>query len=168
MGLFKDMMAGFATGFVSAAVESLQAGHSHGHSSQGNAQIEQHCRQLGWEVDEREGDAILLHFNDPGVGIRKVAITSGQRLMSFRVWSEVTMNPRQLPAEIMGYLLLRNSEMAFCAWQVFVAANGEAGFALAACTLLDGIDSAAFQFICQTMVKEMHTFETKMKAAGLL
>ena len=89
MRLFKDMAEGFANGFMSATVDSLRAGHPLGQSSTGPSLVERFCRELGWTVDERQGDAILLHFNDPIVGVRKVAITGGEKLMSLRVWRRV-------------------------------------------------------------------------------
>src|SRR6266851_5877532 len=111
MGLFRDVAEGFANGFMSATVDSLRAGLPQGQSSMGPYLVERFCRELGWPVDERQGDAILLHFNDPVVGVRKITITCGDKLMSLRVWSASTMSARQIPAEIMGHLLLRNSEL---------------------------------------------------------
>ncbi len=168
MGLFKDMAEGFANGFMSATVDSLRAGRPQSQSSIGPALVERFCHELSWPVDERQGDAILLHFNDPVVGVRKVAITCGEKLMSLRVWSAATMSARQIPGEIMGYLLLRNWELALSAWHVFDAGNGNAAFALASNMLMAGMDAPVFKYVCESMVKEVHTFDQKMKAAGLL
>ena len=168
MGLFSDMAEGFANGFMSATVDSLRAGLPQGQSSKGPALVERLCRELGWPVDERQGDAILLHFNDPVVGVRKVAITCGDKLMSFRVWSVASMSARQIPGEIMGHLLVRNWELALSAWHLFDAGNGNAAFALASNTLVAGMDAAMFKYACETMVKEANAFDVKMKAAGLL
>jgi hypothetical protein len=132
------------------------------------ALVERFCRELGWPVDERQGDAILLHFDDPVVGVRKIAITCGGRLMSLRVWSAASMSARQIPGEIMGYLLLRNWELALAAWHVLDAGNGNAAFAMASNMLMAGMDAAVFKYACETMVNEANAFDTKMQAAGLL
>jgi hypothetical protein len=168
MGLFKDMAEGLANGFVSATVDSLRAGRPQSQCSIGPALAERFCQEIGWSVDERRGDAILLHFNDPVVGVRKVAITGGDKLMSLRVWSAASMSARQIPGEIMGHLLLRNCELALSAWHVFDAGNGNAAFALASNMLMGGMDARVFKYVCETMVKEANAFDVKMKAAGLL
>jgi len=168
MGLFRDVAEGFANGFMSATVDSLRAGLPQGQSSMGPYLVERFCRELGWPVDERQGDAILLHFNDPVGGVRKIAITCGDKLMSLRVWSASTMIARQIPGEIMGYLLLRNWELALSAWHVFDAGNGNAAFALASNLLMAGMDAPVFKYACETMVKEANAFDVKMRAAGLL
>jgi hypothetical protein len=168
MGLFKDMAEGFANGFLSATVDSLRAGYPQNQSPNAPALAERFCRELGWAVDEREGDAILLHFKDPLIGVRKVAITGGDKLMAFRVWSAATMSARQIPAEIMGHLLVRNWELALSAWHLFDAGNGNAAFALASNILLAGMDAVVFKHVCETMVKEANAFDVKMKAGGLL
>jgi hypothetical protein len=168
MGLFKDMAEGFANGFMSATVDSLRAGGPLGQPSPGPSLVERFCRELAWAVDERQGAAILLHFNDPLVGVRKVAITGGDKLMSFRAWSAASMIARQIPAEIMGHLLLRNWELAITAWHVLDAGNGNAAFALASNMLMAGMDAPMFKYVCDTMVKEANAFDVKMKAAGLI
>jgi hypothetical protein len=168
MGLFKDMAEGFANGFMSGTVDGLRSGLPQGQSSRGPALVERFCQELGWPVDERQGDTILLHFNDPVVGVRKVAISCGDKLMSLRVWSASTMSARQIPGEIMGHLLLRNWELALSAWLVCDAGNGNAAFALASNMLTAGMDAPMLKYICETMVKEANAFDVKMKAAGLV
>ena len=78
------------------------------------------------------------------------------------------MSARQIPGEIMGYLLLRNWELALSAWHVLDAGNGNAAFALASNMLMAGVDGAVFKYACETMVIEANAFDTKMQAAGLL
>jgi hypothetical protein len=168
MGLFKDVAEGFANGFMSATVDSLRAGYPQSQFPKGPAPVERFCQELGWSIDEREGEVILLHFNDPVIGRRKVAITGGDRTMTLRVWSAATMIARQLPGEIMGHLLVRNWELALCAWHLFDAGNGNAAFALASNMLVAGMDAGVFKHVCETMVKEANAFDVKMKAAGLL
>jgi hypothetical protein len=168
MGLLKDMAEGFANGFLSATVDGLRAGHPQSQFPKGPAPIERFCQELGWSVDEREGEVILLHFNDPVVGRRKVVITGSDMTMTFRVWSTATISARELPAGIMAHLLVRNWELPLCAWHLFDAGNGNAAFALSSNMLVGGMDAGVFKHICETMVKEANAFDVKMKAAGLL
>jgi hypothetical protein len=167
MGMFKDVTAGFANRFVSAAVATLRGGRSLGHAANGLVLTERICQELGWSVDERDSDAILLHFTDPVIGIRKIAISNGEKVMAFAVCSSAIMNPRQVSAEIMAYLLLRNSRMGGSAWQMFEVSSGNVGFSVAAYMLIDGMNAAMFEFLCETMAKEAHEFDAKVKAAGV-
>ena len=168
MGWVQDMAEGFANGFLSATIDSLRGGHSQTQSTMEPALVERFCRELGWAVDERLGDTIVLHFKDSVIGVRKISIYCGGRLMALRVYSAASISPRQITAEIMAYLLVRNGEMGFAAWQAFEAENGNAGFALASNLLMAGVDAAVFKYTCETMVIEMNAFDTKMQAAGLL
>jgi len=168
MGFFKDMAEGFANGFMSSTVDGLRAGIPQGQSPMGPALVERFCREVGWSVDERQGEVMLLHFTDTVVGVRKVAITPRNRLMSLRVWCPAFMNARQIPNEVMGYLLLRNSELGVVAWQVYDVGNGNAAFALASNMFMAGMDALVFKHVCETMVKEAKAFDEKMQAAGLL
>jgi hypothetical protein len=126
------------------------------------------CQELGWPIDERDGSTILLHFNDPIIRIRKVAISSGEKVMGFTVVSAATLNPRQVSAEIMAYLLFCNSKLGGSAWQMFECGNGNAGFSVAAYMPMDGMNSAMFKFLCESMAKAAHEFDAKMNSAGLL
>jgi hypothetical protein len=169
MGLFKDMMEGFANGFVSATANSLRAGSQQGLSSNGPALIERLCQEVGWTVDERTSDGVVLYFNDPVVRIRKVIVTEGSKLMLLSTFSGASIPASRVPAEVMGYLLTRNTQMAAGAWQASVMDNDRnVSFALAYYALVGGLDGATFKIFCEAMVKEAHEFDVKMKAAGLL
>jgi hypothetical protein len=168
MGWLQDMAKAFADGFASATIDSVRAGHPQSQSPLDPALVERLCREVGWGVDERLGDTIVLHFKDSVMGIRKISIYCGGRIMALRVYSAASISPRQITAEIMAYLLVRNGELAFPAWQVFEAENGNAGFALASNMLMAGVDGAVFKYACETMVIEANAFDTKMQAAGLL
>jgi hypothetical protein len=168
MGMFKDVMEGFTNGFLSAAVDSLRNGRSQGNGSNGQALVERMCQELGWPIDERDGTTILLYFKDPILRVRKVAINTGESVIGFTVLSAATLNPRQVSAEIMAYLLLCNSKLGGSAWQMFESGNGNAGFSVAAYMLMDGMNSAMFKFLCESMAKAAHEFDAKLNSAGLL
>ncbi len=163
MGLFQEAVKGFVNGFTAGAAENLRASHA------GVAAVEQLCRALGWSVDERVGDnGVVLHFNDPLIGIRRVLVVPGENFTVFRTFSDAKFPGSQGQAEIFGYLLKRNHELTGGAWQVWVLSNGNAVFAVEYCAITDGLNAALFKYICQTQVGEAHAFDAKMKAVGLL
>jgi len=84
------------------------------------------------------------------------------------VFSAVEMEPRNISAEVMGHLLLRNKEAIFPAWQVMDNGNGNATFAVTYCALVQGLDAGVFKVICETMCKEVHEFDAKLRQAGML
>jgi len=168
MGLFKDFLEGFANGVITTAANGVQSPRAHG---SGNKRIEACCTQLGWGIDERVGkDGIILYFKDPLVNIRKLMIATGDsgQLAVLTVFSAAEMEPRNIPAEIMGHLLLRNKEALFPAWQVMDNGNGNATFAVTYCALVQGLDAGVFKVICETMCKEVHEFDAKLRQAGML
>jgi hypothetical protein len=75
MGLFKEAIEGFANGFVSAGVERLRITDGRGGAARGLARVDQLCDELGWAVNERQADGILLHFKDATVDVRKAVVT---------------------------------------------------------------------------------------------
>ena len=166
MGLFTDMMTGFVHGLASATADGIRNGTLFRSSS--NGLIEGFCQELGWAIDERDADRILLHFADPSGRLRKVSICADDKLMSFCVYSAAAVPSRRIPAEIMGFLLHRNSEMSISAWQSFVQGNGDVGFALACCLLVQGMDAGLLKYACESMVQEVASFDTKLQAARLL
>ena len=110
----------------------------------------------------------MLYFSNSAGRIRKVSIGTDEKLMSFCVYSAAAISSRQIPGEIMGYLLHRNSEMAISAWQMFAKGNGEVGFALTCCMLVQGMDAGLLKYACESMVPEVASFDTKLQAARLL
>ena len=124
-----------------------------------------------WLVGRRAYDAneIYLHFNDPLVGIRKVLVAIGDHgtLVGLTVFSSVSMPAQQLPAAALAHLLQRNGKLCV-AWQLCVRDGGEVVFALNYCALAAGLNPGVFKMLCETMVKEAHEFDAKMREAGLL
>ena len=134
-----------------------------------SGRIERLCQEVGWGIDERNSDGVVLYFNDPVIRIRKVMVTEGTKVMLISTFSGAVVAASRVPVEVMGYLLTRNTQMAAGAWQASVMDNdGNVKFALAYCALVAGLDATAFKVICEAMVKEVHEFDVKMKVAGLL
>jgi hypothetical protein len=167
VAFFKDFVEGFTTGVIRTAANGLQSSAGTGN---GNKRIEACCGQLGWGIDERIGDGIILYFKDPLVNIRKVMIAtsdSGQ-LAVFTVFSAADMPASKVPAEVMAHLLIRNKDAVFPAWQLMENGNGNATFAVTYCALVPGLDAATLKVICETMCKEVHEFDAKLRQAGML
>ena len=60
------------------------------------AVIESCLAQLGWGIDGRIGaSGIVLHFNDPGVGVRELLVTCGESIavlsLTSRAWEYLSL-----------------------------------------------------------------------------
>jgi hypothetical protein len=163
MGMLGTAFEAFLNATASAVAKSLLP------QAQASGHSERLCQELGWSIDERNGEGVVLYFNDPEIGVRKVLVTEGAKVMLISTFSGAAVPASRLPVEVMGYLLTRNTQLAGAAWQASVMENsGSVKFALSYCALIAGLDAAAFKVICEVMVKEAHEFDVKMKAAGLL
>ena len=78
------------------------------------------------------------------------------------------MAAREVPQEIIGYLLRQNSEVAVGAWQVALDPEGNALFRVVYRALGAGLTGASLKFICESMAGEAVAFDKRMQAAGLL
>jgi hypothetical protein len=168
MAFFADLVEGFTNGVIRTAANGVQSSLAGGN---GNKRIEACCEQLGWGIDERVGkDGIILYFKDPLVNIRKLMIApsdSGQ-LAVLTVISAAEMPAGNVPVEVMAHLLARNKESLLAAWQLMENGNGNVTFAVTYCALVQALDGATFKVICETMCKEVHAFDAKLRQAGLL
>jgi hypothetical protein len=163
MGMLGNVFEAVINATASAVVKNLLP------QERASGHIERLCQELGWAIDERTSDGVVLYFNDPAIRIRKIMVTEGAKVMLISTFSGAVVPASRLPAEVMGYLLTRNTQMAAGAWQASVMDNdGGVKFALAYCALIAGLDATALKVICEAMVKEAHEFDVKMKAAGLL
>lgn len=165
MGFFREVTEGFVNGFVSAA----KSGPSHS-SASGREMIEACCAQLGWSIDERlDNNGMVLYFKDPIVSIRKLLITVGDAgsLAVMSVFSGAEIPAHQVSSEVLGYLLSRNTAMVCPAWQI-AANDGKIRFSVAYGTLVRGLDAGLFKVLCETMCKEVHDFDSKLRQAGIL
>jgi hypothetical protein len=163
MNYFKDFVEGVARGVVSGVSERSAV-------LSASDVVEACCEQLGWSIDERlDANRVCLHFKDPRLGIRKVIVNVGSQeaMVGFAVFSAVSLPPQQVPADVLGYLLERNSEL-LVAWQMFVKEDGDLAFALDYCTFATGLWPDFFKTLCGTMVREVQEFDARMHKAGLL
>jgi hypothetical protein len=131
--------------------------------------IEAMCHQLSWGVDEQSADAIVLHFNDPVLGIRKLIVRAADsgRVAVASALSAARLPARQLSLELMAYALNRNSKIVLPAWEMDVQGN-TVTFAASYCILIDGLDANLWKYICEATIKEVIEFDSKLRASGLL
>ena len=149
---------GFIEGLVNGFVQAV-----------GGGRIERLCSELGWSIDERDGDQITLRFKDKITGTRDVMIGAGDdSLVLFMVFSTAVMPRDEVPDELVGYLLNRNTELGLGAWQASIDKKGNAFLGIKYAALGNGLTAGALKYICQTMVEEATEFDGRMKRAGLL
>jgi hypothetical protein len=166
MGLFQDAVQGFVNGFVTGAADNVRASHAAG----GMAAVERLCRELGWDIDERDGNIIKLHFKDSQAmgGIRKVCISLAEAgLPHFYCLSHAMLPTNQVPEQVTGYLLMRNYSRGIGAWSVCVN-DGNAVFLMEYVALGEAVNSSVLKAICQQFVAEVSAFDAKMRSAGVL
>src|ERR1700722_6000008 len=161
MGVFTDMVKGFFGGAAPT--------NTNGRNGSTNV-VERLCTELGWPVDERDGQIITLHFKDPIVGIRRVSITCGDtgKIMMFNVFSLSSIPARQVSVGILAHLLMRNSEMVTGAWKLSTTDSGTVLFGMSYCALVGGLEAGVFKYVCETLAKEAYAFDDKLRGAGLL
>ncbi len=167
MSLFRDIAEGFANGIIRATGNGARSSPALG--SAGN-RIEACCAQLGWDIDEREGGTVKLHFKDTNAreGVRKVCISEGDSdLPHVFCLSHAILPCERVPDQLPGYLLARNYHRVIGAWSVCVT-DGNAAFLLEYSPLGDALSALALKVICEQMVAEVSEFDAKMRSAGLL
>jgi hypothetical protein len=138
-------------------------------SNQGVQLIERWCAELGWRIDDRIGsDGIILDFNDPLIGIRKLLITvaDGGSIAQFSVFSAANLNVRQLTGKLMAYLLCHNREI-FGAWQMKINDDNTITLAVASALFVSGMSANEFKATCNLLVKEANDLDTKLNNSEL-
>ena len=166
MGLLSDFIGGLADGMFFAACRADALASA---TYQEAGRIDRLCRELGWFVDERKGELILLHFNDPK-GVRKVMIAGGDNsLVHFATYSFATLPAKNVTGEILVYLLQRNfSNTSVGAWSLQVDESNQGSFYFEYSALGTGLDAQTLQFICGELCKEAVDFDNKLRSSGLL
>lgn len=158
MGFFVELADGIANGFRASASQDHERGR-----------IERFCRELGWAVDEREGDVIRLHFKDSVAGTRKVFVTGGDSpVVLLAAYSFAILPAARVPAEVTSYLLARNVEIPFGSWQGDRDDDDDVVFGVRYVAIGRGLTAESFKFICEGLVREAMAFDERMCRAGLL
>src|SRR5438128_1754353 len=113
MGLLDGLLDVVINGLVAVSSDKVRTGAAP------TATIERLCLQIGWSIDERESNAVILHFNDPIIRVRKLVINCAEsgKIAVLSVRSASSLSARQVHPDIMAHLLMRNAEMVSGAWQ---------------------------------------------------
>ena len=133
-----------------------------------STQLDRWLEELGWG-GRREGEHLCVPFKR-GNDERDVIITGdGSKILTgFACISQASLPVERVPTDVFGYLLDRNSEMAFGAWQVLELQGRQCSFGVTYSGLHAGITSAVFEEICKSMANEVGDFDAKMRQCGLL
>jgi hypothetical protein len=152
MNFIRDLFGGVVDGLVNGAANHRRAAPTNGSASD-HGRIERLCRELGWPVDEREGNVIRLHFNASDGETRKVRISGGE----------------SVPADLLAYLLRRNlDDGGLGMWGIMVNDDDDVTFLNYYMALGDGLDAEALKYICESLTSEAADFDDKLRQAGLL
>jgi len=163
MSFLSELVDGVASDVIAAVSERLSF-------TSASKLIVGCCQELGWAIDDCPGAGrIALRFNDSVTRVRTVlvSIVEGGTMVSFTVASAVTMAAKEIPANILGFMLERNSHR-FAAWQVSIGDDGSACIAVSYRTLTPGLNAGVFGMICQSLLQEASEFDGRMRKAGVL
>ena len=156
----------FLTDVTNGIVEGLRGSVS---EDRERGRIDRLCRELGWSVDERDGQKIMLHFKDSLTGIRKVFISGGDEpLVLLAVYSFAILPANNVPEQVCSYLLSRSSEMSLGSWQAAADRDGDVLFSVKYVAAGRGLTAALLKFACEGMIREAASFDLRMSKAGLL
>jgi hypothetical protein len=160
MGIVNDIIDG---------IDSFFAGNGDGAGDRaGRGRIDRLCRQLGWEVDGREGDTVILRFNHRTEGACDVRVTGGDSSLAMFLAGSRAAVRGEVPEEVLGYLLLRNAKAGAGGWVIHAGDDGTVSFHMLYRALGAGLDAAALKWICEGMAGEVSAFDARMRRAGFL
>lgn len=169
MSVWREIVEGFAEGFLTAAAYQSQVVPYHGGAGE-CGRIDRLCRELGWSVDERSvtENAVYLHFNTR-YGLRRLRIADGEdSIVTFSAHSSAVIAARNVPADVLVYLLHRNVHgSGLGMWAMTVDDRNNVLFHLMYQPFGDGLDSEGFKYICESLINEAVDFDDKLRAAGL-
>ena len=134
----------------------------------GKGRIERLCSELGWSIDERNGDAFGLCFNCPVIGRRMVYVGNGdEALVMFVVNSHALLDARRLSGDVSNAALYQNSKSQFGKWEPRIGDDG-LRFILTYTAIGDGLTPQLFKCICEDMIKHASKFDKYMRDEGWL
>lgn len=136
----------------------------------GNSRLDRLCRENGWNIDERRGKAIILHFNGDQITPQRSIIAvydDGDPAMTISGICRAEFRAHNTPDDLLGALLVRNSGVAFGAWTASVD-DGEVTLTLQYRALASAVDAALFRVICTLIIKEVAEVEAHLHRRGLL
>lgn len=168
MSMWDAFFEGVADACFSIAARNMRALQNGNDSAHGR--IDRLCGDLGWPVDERDGNTIRLHFTGRNGGIRKVSVMDGDEpIVTLMSSSEAVISASRVPPDVMAYLLRRNlNGSGIGNWAMQLDDEDDVMFALIYQPLGEGLCPESFKFICESLVKEVADFDHKLREARLL
>jgi hypothetical protein len=135
-----------------------------------NSRLDQLCRENGWSIDERHGNAIGLHFNgDRITPQRTVYVLSGRcdTIMQFSCRSRAVFSGHDLPDELMAAMMVHNKNVSLGGWYADLEEN-TLTLVLEYMALGAGVNATSFKGICSSMIEEVAQIEANLQRKGLL
>ncbi len=131
--------------------------------------IEECCDDIGWSIDERNGDTIGLYFNDKKFGPHRLKVSNcdGQ-VHTLYTLCNAAIPARKMPSELLAWLLVRNGEIAFGKWQMHVDDDDDCIFVLSYTAFGSAFNGATFKHVCEKMIEEAHDLDAQLQKKGLL
>lgn len=136
----------------------------------GNGRLDRICRELGWTIDERQGDGIALYFNGDRITPRRTVVViypEGEQIMFFACNCRGEFLGHNTSDELLGALLVHNDKVTIGGWAARIDGR-TLTLSLQYTALAAGVDAASFKMICACMVKEVAEVEAHLQAKGLL
>jgi hypothetical protein len=166
MGMMRDFFDGFVDGLVNGGANHLSSRNG---SAGDHGRIERLCGELGWSVDEREGNLVRLYFNSSDGERRKVIIGNGDgSVVGFSTYSKSALPAHRVPPDLLAYLMRRNVDNSGIGTWGMDDDDDEATFIISYMALGAGLDAEKFGYICESLSKEANDFDDKLRRAGLL
>ncbi|WP_020471549.1 hypothetical protein [Zavarzinella formosa] len=164
MGLFNDFLKRSGSMLVDSAFQGLGSSRTNG-----DAKVCDLLAKLGWAIDERVNNSIVLNFRDSVVGIRKVYVTVLEDAYAlFSVASVADFTYRNMPEDFASYLLIRNSKSSFGCWQMSDSNRQCFSFTAMYTAILPGLEPAAFKVICENLCTEAREVDSGLREKGLI
>lgn len=136
----------------------------------GNGQLRGILATLGWSVDERQGDAIGLHFRGDRVTPQRTVYVyhaDGGVAMTFVAATRTEFSEYSLPDDLLPAMLFRNDQLGLGAWAA-KEVRGSVTLIFQYTALATGVDADNFKLICHAMLKEVAEMESLFARKGLL
>jgi hypothetical protein len=128
------------------------------------------CQELGWCIDERDGDTVMLNFQGDSVSpMRHVLVVTCDDgdWFCFIANTRAEYPEHAVPNGLMSSLLHRNKE-SFGSWYATERRHGLIGFACHHSAHAAGLDADTFKYICNRLLSEVGNVERELHRKGLL
>jgi hypothetical protein len=126
--------------------------------------IDRLCREVGWAVDQRRGDAVCLHFTDERFGVRKLmarpSVSDGVQLV---VCSNLALEGSGLPRRLFAFLQERNLSASAGQWRHLPPDGGRTVLYLTFEVPAPLLSAETFRLACESMVTEAQGLDQMLR-----